>query len=264
MAKVIKQVLTLPRDIRNRLTVAFALATAIPILSAIYLLTIHVSSSSFHLPWLKFLMIMCAILGVSGILIIKSTIWKVVDIACTTDEILMALKNDHTHGTTAQEILRIERLVLYMEDQVRTARRSLELYREITRTTKRFKLPRRLPATYVKTKIKDMIEISLELNKSSGLIFWHNIEVSDNELKDDSFVPDWLQNIFRNSAIIPELIGRYDLGHWICWIEGKSEEDIKRQIALFEHALPKEYRKIVSNESYCLPEDGNKLNNLFK
>jgi len=263
MAKVIKQILTLPKDIRYRLTMAFMLATIIPLLSGIYLLSVHVSSSGFYLPWLKFLMIMCAILGVSGVLLIRSTIWKVVDIASTTDEILLALKSDLARGINVQEILRIERLVLYMDDQVRAARRSLELYREITRPIKHFKLPRQLPANYAKSKTKDMIQTSLELNKASGLIFWHNSEVSGNELSDDSFVPEWLQQIFKNASIIPEVIGRFGPGNWVCWLEGKSDEDIRIQITLFQHAVPKEIRETISNTCYSLPEDGDKLNNLF-
>ena len=76
-------------------------------------------------------------------------------------------------------------------------------------------------------------------------------------------MPDWLQKIFKNSSIIPEVIGRISPGNWICWLEGKSDEDIKIQTTLFKHAVPKEYRETITDNTYCLPEDGDKLNNLF-
>jgi len=263
MVKLLKQILTLPKEIRSKLSMAFMLATTIPLLSGIYLLAVHISASDFYFPWLKFLMIMCAVLGVSGILLVRSTIWKIIDIASTTDEILLGLKRDSTKGVKVQEIIRIERIVLYMEDQVRAARRSLELYREITKPIKHFKLPRQLPASYAKSKTKDMIKTSLKLKKASGLIIWNNRAVSDNELSDDSFVPEWLQQILKNASIIPEVIGRFGPGSWVCWLEGKSAEDIRTQITLFQHAIPKENRETITNICYSLPEDGNKLNNLF-
>ena len=263
MVKLLKQILTLPRKIRSKLILAFMLATIIPLLSGVYLLTVHISAFNFYFPWLKFLMIMCAILGVSGIFIIRSTIWKIVDIASTTDEILLGLKKDLSQKTTSQEVLRVERLVLYMEDQVRAARRSLELYKEITKPIKHFKLPRQLPASYAKSKTKEMIKTSLKLKKASGLIIWNNKAVSDNELSDDSFVPEWLQQIFKNASIIPEVIGRFGPGSWVCWLEGKSDEDIRTQITLFQHSIPKENRETITNICYSLPADGDKLNNLF-
>jgi len=263
MSKEAKQIIMLPKDIRYRISMAFGVATIIPLLAGLYLLTVHVSASSFYLPWLKFLMIMCAVLGVSGILLIRSTIWKVVDIACTTDEILIALKNDASRGINAQELLRIERLVLYMEDQVRAARRSLDLYREITKPVKHFKLPRQLPAKYAKSKTKNMIQTSLKYNKPSALILWNNSEVSENELTDDSFVPSWLQKIIKNSSILPEAFGRFGPGVWICWLEGISAEDIKKQITIFQNAVPDKYNKTVTNTTYCLPEDADKLNNIL-
>ena len=263
MVKLVKQILTLPKEIRSKLVIAFMLATIIPLLSGIYLLTVHISVLNLYFPWLKILMIMCAILGVTGIFIIRATIWKIVDIASTTDEILLALKSDLSQKTKAQEILKIERLIFYMEDQVRAARRSLELYRDITKPIKHFKLPRQLPASYAKEKTKDMIKTSIELNKPSGLIIWQNSEVSANELSDNSFVPDWLQQIIRNASIIPEVIGRFGPGNWVCWLEGKSAEDIRVQMTLFQHTIPKEARATISNTCYSLPEDSEKLNNLF-
>ncbi len=258
-----KQII-LPREIHYRMTIAFSVATIIPILIGLYLLTVHVPAFSFYQPWLRFLMVICAILGGLGILLIRTSVWKVVDIACTTDEILVALKNDKSKGKNAEELLRVERLVLYMEDQVRAARRSLELYREITKPLKHFKLPRQLPAQYAKAKTKEMIENSLESKINAGLIYWRNSEVCDIELNDDSFVPDWLSTIIRDSSIIPEAIGRFGPGEWVCWLEGNNAEEINSQAILFQEAIPEKSKVSITFTYYFIPDDKGKLNSLFK
>ncbi len=255
MSKLLKQLLMLPREVRIRLMTAFALMAVIPLLAGVYVVTVHVAEANQQLPWLKAMLLTCMILACTGFIIMRRSLWGVVDIARTTEELLSECKKEGMRAPYAREILRLERFVLYMEDQVRAARRLLEAYRKSGKELRQFRLPPLIPSRLVRTRALEEARQAEQSGRAIGIISWRNNMVTPEETADETYVPTWLQQILRNSTVVPDTIGQLRPGHWIGWSHDKDSVQMQECLASMRETASANITSEVTVTAYSHPSD---------
>ena len=223
MKRKSRNIFMLPREIRIRLVIAFSLMAVIPFLATIYFITIYLSNIQIPVQFIKLTLLASIILICSGFMIMRSCIWSVIDIAHTTDQLIV---NPMRKKSANDKFLRYEHFLLYMEDQIYAAKRILRDKRKIDSPIHTFKLPTLIPPSLVKNRLISLTK-KAEINCSQlGIFAWKSSNVSNDESNDETFIPPWLINFLKGITITPDAIGRLSPGYWIGWSENKSVKEM--------------------------------------
>ncbi len=223
MKKKPRNIFMLPRDIRIRLVIASSLIAVIPLLATIYFVTIYLADIQIQDYFIKLTLLASMILMCAGFIIMRSCIWSIIDIAHTTDQLTV---NPLRKKATANELLRFEHFLLYMEDQIYAAKRILRAKRKLDSSGRTFKFPALIPSSLVKSRLISLTK-STEINCSQlGIFVWKNSNISKDESDDETFIPPWLINFLKDKTITPDAIGRLSPGYWIGWSENKQVKEM--------------------------------------
>ena len=223
MKRKSRNIFMLPREIRIRLVIAFSLMAVIPLLATIYFVTIYLSDIQIPVYFIKLTLLTSMILICAGFVIMRSCIWSIIDIAHTTDQLIV---DPMRKKSANDDFLRFEHFLLYMEDQIYAAKRILRTKRKINSHVRAFKLPTLIPSSLVKNRLISLTK-KAEINCSQlGIFAWKSSNVSKDESNDETFIPLWLINFLKDITITPDAIGRLSPGYWIGWSENKSVKEM--------------------------------------
>lgn len=255
MKHVIRHLFMLPRGVRLRMVTAFALMAVIPLLAGVYVVTSHVTRSHDIYAVLCILLLVCIFLACVGFVVMRSTVWGVVDIARTMDE-LLGSEQSASRNINARELDRVERLVLYMDDQVRTARRKLDQYRAMMRQQSlRFRLPPLVPASLLRQRVEDVTREAERNHYPVGFFSWRNSLVTPEEAADDTRVPQWLYEMLKRVNCVPDAICRADAGYWVGWVTRRNPQQVKTIAEAMQQALPPPHSSQVLIGAWSHPTD---------
>ena len=217
----------LPREIRIRLVIAFALMAVIPLLATIYFVTIYLANIQMPVYWIKLTLLTSMIIMCTGFIIMRNCIWSIIDIAKTTDQLII---NTQHNKSTGNSLLRFEHFLLYMEDQIYAAKRILSTKRKLDSPVNSFKLPTLIPSSLIKNRLISLTK-NAELNCTQiGVFAWKNSNVSQDESNDETYIPAWLINFIKNNGVTPDAIGRQKPGYWIGWAKNKDVKEMNEYL----------------------------------
>lgn len=250
----------LPREIRVRLVIAFALMAVIPILGSIYFATVFLANISLSAYWAKIIIITSMILICAGFVIMLNCIWNIIDIAKTTDQFLS--KPRHINQAN-DEILKFEHLLLYMEDQIYAAKRILNAKRKIEPNTNLFKLPTLIPSSLIKKRLLSLTK-NAELNGIQlGVFAWKAENISQNETDDDTLIPKWLVTLLKDGLFIPDAIGRLTPGFWLGWADNKNVKQMNEYYKKMHESIYSNNLKNISVIAFSHPSEHSDLSFLI-
>jgi len=253
----------LPRFVRVRLIAAFALMGVIPVLAAMYVMTTRFGMARVQLPMMSVLLLMCLILACLGLHVMRETIFGVIDVSRIVQE-LMRLRAHDPRAVSASELVRMDRLVSYMGDQVRAAQRMLDAYQASVREeTRPFRLPPLVPAALLRTRVHEELAQAEVQRIPIGIFTWQLGDVSAREVADETLVPSWLQDVLRHSGIVLDALGRMRPGHWIGWTQRLNSVEVKRVAAQMHKAVPATLADRVSLAAWSHPADAVELRWLY-
>ena len=240
----------LPREIRIRLVIAFALMAVIPLLATIYFVTIYLANAQIPVYFIKLTLLTSMILMCAGFIIMRSCIWSIIDIAQTTDQLITNLQHKKSINN---EVLRFEHFLLYMEDQIYSAKRILSTKRKFDTPINSFKLPTLIPSSLIKNRLIDLTK-NAELNCTQiGIFVWKNSNISQGESNDETYIPEWLINFIRNSDVIPDAIGRQFPGYWMGWAENKDVKEMNEYLKNTRENISKNNLKNINIVAFSHP-----------
>ena len=234
MNKLLRQVFMLPRYVRVRVVSAFALTAVVPLLVAAYVVT-RIAPTSREVPWLCVVLLLCTILACLGLYLNKEIVFGVVDLARIATEIFRAREGAEV---TASEVVRLERLLSYMDDQLLTTKRLIRKYREtMISQVRQFKLPPLVPTRVLVKRLDQELRGAAERRETIGVFALKSPEATDEERADDTFVPAWLQDVLKKSGVGLDALGALEPGCWVGWCLHRDDEQIRRAIAMMRGML---------------------------
>ena len=255
MKEFLKHLLMMPRSLRTRMFIAFALMGVIPILSAVYVISLYPQSVRERPTSLSVLLLMCILLTITGFIVMKMTIFGIIDISRLVDQLLIRSQRRGAKDVSPREIIRVERLVSYMDDQLFTARRLLDSYREVRREgAKPFRLPALVPQRSLHERIETELALAAEDQYPIGLFTWKADVVTLEESQDESLMPPWLQDMLKRSGASFSALGRLAPGYWIGWMQKKNAGAIK-QFEAKMHEVMKHDTHGITIKVWCHPAE---------
>jgi len=234
MSKLIRQVMMLPRYVRVRVVSAFALTAVVPLLVATYVVT-KAAPPSREVPWLCVVMLLCVILALLGLYLNKEIVFGVVDLARIAAEIFRAREGVEV---TTTEVVQLERLLNYMDDQLLTTRRLIRRYREtMINQVRQFKLPPLVPTRILVKRLDQELRGAAERRETLGVFAWKAARIADEEVADDTYVPAWLREVLKRSGVALDGIGALEPGCWVGWSHHRDEEHIRKATEMMREML---------------------------
>lgn len=225
MRRIIQQLFMLPRGIRVRMMSGLALVGVIPILVTVYVITNQLAPVRQAVPWICLVALSSIVLVIAGGHLIRESLMGVINVARSAQELLQEVKKGERG---MQELVRLERLLCYMEDQVAAARRALEGYRdELRKEARSWRLPPLIPVSVVRARVKEEVQRARGSGEALGIITWRTRVVSKEELNDDTHIPLWLQEVLRRNGGVIESVGRLRAGYWVGLGRGLLAEQVK-------------------------------------
>ncbi|MCX7847194.1 MAG: hypothetical protein N2595_04085 [bacterium] len=223
MRKTIHHLLMLPRSIRVRMMSGFALMGVLPMLVSVYVLTNQIAPVRQGVPWMCVMILLSVVLVLAGSHLMRESVWSVINVARTADELLRQAKE----GADAREVVRLERLLCYMEDQLAAARRALQVYRDVARReTRSYRLPPLIPGQLVRARLEEELARSRREGSMVTVFAWETAVVSAEEERDETHVPLWLQEVLRKSGAVLDGVGRVRAGYWVGVARGLEAEQV--------------------------------------
>jgi hypothetical protein len=263
MMRLLRQIYRLPRFVRVRLIAAFALMGVIPVLAAIYVMTNRSWMMRAQLPAMSALLLICLVLACLGLHMMRETVFGIIDVSRIV-QALMRLRARDKRAVSTSELVRVDRLVAYMGDQVRAAQRMMDAYQVSLRDeTRPFRLPPLVPATLLRARVHEQLEQAELQRYPLGMFTWQFGEVSEREMADETLVPAWLQDVLRHSDITLDALGRMRPGHWIGWTQRVDSAQVKRVAAQMQKALPARLASRVTLTAWSHPGDAVELRWLY-
>jgi len=232
MRKFIKQLFMLPRFVRVRMVSGFALMGVIPILVAVYVITNQLAPVRQAAPWISLVVMISIVLAVTGVALMRESVMGVIDVAQTARELFARLRHG---GVDAREIVRLERLLCYMEDQLGAARRELQGYRdEMRRETRRFRLPPLMPSQHVRARLEEEVQRAQAERGPVAVFTWRAALAAADEMADETHVPLWLQDVLRRTGQALDALGRIAPGYWVGCARGVPAVRVPELLVLME------------------------------
>ncbi|GEM_PF-1425267 len=264
MTRLLRQIYMLPRFVRVRLIAAFALMGVIPVLAAIYVITMRTGTVQVQLPMMSVLLLMCLLLACLGLHVMRETVFGVIDVSRVVQE-LMRLRTRDTRAVSTSELVRMDRLVSYMSDQVRSAQRMLDAYQASVHDELRpFRLPPLVPAALLRARVHEELDRAEQQRYPIGIFTWQLGEVSAREVADETLVPAWLLEALRHSGIALDTLGRMRPGHWIGWARRLNSVQVKSAALQMQNALPANVAGRVTLAAWSHPHDAVELRWLYQ
>lgn len=232
MHKLIKQLFMLPRFVRVRMVSGFALMGVIPILVAVYVITNQLAPVRQAVPWICVVVLISIVLAVIGVGLMRESVMGVIDVAQTAQELLARVAGG---AVDAGEIVRLERLLCYMEDQLNKARRTLQAYRDgMRKETRWFRLPPLIPSQLVRARVEEETTRAHRDGVPVALFTWRTAMVSADEMDDETHVPLWLQEVLRRAGQTLDALGRIRPGYWVGCARGVPALRVAELVLLME------------------------------
>jgi len=232
MRELIKQLFMLPRFVRVRMVSGFALMGVIPILVAVYVITNQIAPVRQAIPWICAVVLISVMLAIIGVGLMRESVMGVINVAQTAQALLARVARG---GVDAREIVRLERLLCYMEDQLSAARRALQMYREDTRKeTRHFKLPPLMPSQVVRARLEEETARAQRERTPVAIFTWRTAMVSAEEMSDETQVPLWLQEVLRRSGQTLDALGRIRPGYWVGCARGVPAVRVREMMLTME------------------------------
>jgi len=232
MRKLIKQLFMLPRFVRVRMVSGFALMGVIPILVAVYVITNQIAPVRQAIPWICAVVLISIILAIIGIGLMRESVMGVINVAETAQELFARVARG---GVDAREIVRLERLLSYMEDQLSAAQRALQVYREnMRKETRRFRLPPLMPPRLVRARLEEETARAQRERTPVAIFTWRTAMVSEDEMSDETHVPLWLQEVLRRSGQTLDALGRIRPGYWVGCTRGVPAMRVREMMLAME------------------------------
>lgn len=232
MRQFIKQLFMLPRFVRVHMVSGFALMGVIPILVAVYVITNQLAPVKQAVPWICVVVLISIVLAVTGMGLMRKSIAGVINVAQTAQEIFARVARGHVD---AREIVRLERLLCYMEDQLNAARRALQAYRdEMRKEQRRFRLPPLIPPGAVRARMEEETARACSERSPVALFTWEAAMASADEMNDETHVPLWLQEVLRGAGQTMDALGRIRPGYWIGCARGVSAARVAELVLQME------------------------------
>jgi hypothetical protein len=255
MMRLLRQIYMLPRFVRVRLMAAFALMGVIPILVAIYAVTNRLSAGRVQVTITSVLLLICLVLACLGLHIMRETVFGVIDVSRVVQE-LLRLRAREPRAVSAGELVRMDRLVAYMGDQVRAAQRLLDAYQATVRDTARpFRLPPLAPTALLRTRIHEELEKAEHQRYPLGIFSWELTDVSEREAADETLVPALLQDVLRQSGMELDTLGRIRPGYWIGWVKRMNSQRVKTALTQMQKAVPAQRAGRITLSAWSHPQD---------
>jgi hypothetical protein len=254
MKELLEQLLLLPRRVRQHMMAAFALMAVIPILAGAYAVTVYLGDRK-TVAMMSGVLLVCVLLACLGFLVMRATIWSVIDISRTVDRLIPAddsLPNPHN----ADELVRFERLIIYMENQIHTARRRIKAFRDVSLDATVFRLPRLIPRTVVRARLDEELRVAEHQRYPITLMCIQADAVPADVGQDDSKIPEWLIEMFRTSRASFDGLGVLRPGCWVGWMVKRNRVQTSETLDSLERAIPPGRRDSVAIRVYSHPADG--------
>lgn len=232
MRQLIKQLFMLPRYVRVRMVSGFALMGVIPILVAVYVITNQLAPVRQTVPWMCVVVLISIVLAVIGVGLMRESIMGVINVAQTAQELFRRVARGQVD---AREIVRLERLLCYMEDQLNATRRALRAYRdEMRKETRRVRLPPLIPSPLVRARLEEETTRANRERAPVALFTWRTAMVSADEINDETYVPLWLQEVLRRTGQALDALGRIRPGYWVGCARGVPALRVPELVLLME------------------------------
>jgi len=136
-------------------------------------------------------------------------------------------------------VVRLERLLSYLGDQVAAARRMVRRYQEARQGAVRpFRLPPLVPAALLSERIAKELARAETQQQPIGVFLWELSDVGEREAADDSLVPAWLQDLLRQGGGMLDALGRLRPGHWVGWMSRVDAARVKTILRNMQQAIP--------------------------
>jgi hypothetical protein len=150
----------------------------------------------------------------------------------------------------------LERLLIYMGDQIAAARRAVVRYREAQRRAVRtFRLPHLVPAPSLQARITTELARAEQCKQTIGIFLWELRDAGESESADDSLIPVWLQDLLRHSGGALDALGRLRSGYWIGWISRVEADRVHTMLKNMRSAIADPSTVHMTVSAWCHPSE---------
>jgi hypothetical protein len=255
MKDLLEQLLLLPRRVRQHMMAAFALMAVIPILAGAYAVTVYLGDRK-TAAMMSGVLLVCVLLAMLGFLVMRATIWSVIDIADTVDRLIPSDGERPQSRDEAEELVRFERLIIYMENQIHTARRRIKAYRDVALDSSVFRLPRLIPRQALRERLDEELRVAEHQRYPITLLCIESPYLPSDMDADDSKMPDWLVQMFRASKVMFDGLGVLDNSRWVGWMVKRNRLETSETVASLQTSIPPDREGKVSIRVVSHPADG--------
>jgi hypothetical protein len=255
MKEFLEQLLLLPRRVRQHMVAAFALMAVIPILAGAYAITVYLGDRK-TAATMSGVLLVCVLLACLGFLVMRATVWSVIDIARSVSRLIPPDGGPVEKPRDAEELVRFERLIIYMENQIHTARRRIKTYRDVALDSEVFRLPRLIPRVTVRERLDEELRVAEHQRYPITLLCIEATAMPADARADDSKIPEWLVTMFRQSRAVFDGLGVLERGRWVGWMMKRNRVQTSETLDSLVASIPPEREGSVQMHVFNHPADG--------
>ncbi len=214
----------LPRRVRSRMIMSYALMGVIPILAGVYAITVHIANRMIA-EWMSIVFMVCIALSCLGFIVMRATVMSIIDVFNTLDADLPVYGSNNPNKLTDEDIVQFEHMVIYMENQIHRARNRIEEYRSSAPVQTLFRLPPLVPRNALRKRIVHELTRAETNNDCFALFALKEHTRGAEKTIDESRIPSWTEEILRNTTATFDGIGLWHDGLWLLWIKKQTGDE---------------------------------------
>jgi len=228
----------MPGTVRGKVMSALLLMAVFPALGATLVVSDCFRGRIYGAATICTVLGLCLALSCLGFWQIRALVLSVVDIKEFVGQVL-ALQTGKCDGRmTDTEISKIERLIIYLQDQIEAAQRVIEAYFSACDRTH---LPPVVRCVMLDTRMKAELGRAEADHTQAGVISWLSVHDARTDPADEGAVPGWLGALLRDTGGAFRFVGRIQPGHWVGLLDQRNSPriaDIAAHYQTFARSLP--------------------------
>ena len=227
----------LPGSVRGRMVSAFMLMAAFPILGAILVVCDYNQAKVYGTPAIVSVIVFCTTLACVGFWDIRSLLLSMMDIRTFAGDMVALRAQAREHGINSMEVTKLQRLIVYMQDQIESARRLIQLQ---TGTVRPVSSPEAVTFPPVLTGPALVRKVVCELASAEkaqiliGVIGCRMANDAEPCVHDPGDPPPWLRELLAHTSNAFSFIGAIQPGHWIGFLD-HDHSPVALEMALCMH-----------------------------
>lgn len=212
----------LPGSVRNRMVYAFILMSAFPFLGTMLVVCDSQRGKVYTAPMASSVLVFCMILACTGYWQLRSLMLSMMDIKSFAVDMIALQAKAREGNIDDAEAARVRRLIVYMQDQIESTRRLIQLCtttEHVEAEQPPVKLPRVMVSTALINKVVTELAHAEKAHRLAGVIVCQMPGGDGTRFHNADTVPSWLGEVLADMSDVFSFIGMLHPGRWIGCLE---------------------------------------------